>query len=134
MSEQQRSRVEHLLAQLPHQQAIRPDGGQVSFETAWEIRAFAMAVAAHQEGRFAWPEFQQALIGAIQGWEESGQATPWQYYERWLEALESVLATSGVVDRSEVNERTRIVLDTPRDASHQRAHREPVAIDPGTAA
>lgn len=131
MSEQQRSRVEHLLAELPHQEAIRPDGGQVAFETAWEIRAFALAVAAHQEGRFAWPEFQQALIAAIRGWEESGEATPWRYYDRWLEALESVLAGSGVVDTSAVNERARIVLTTPRDASHQRARREPVAIDPG---
>ncbi len=60
-----RRRVEHLLLELPHQEAIRPDDGEVAFETAWEIRAFALALAAHQSGQYDWPQFQQALIAAI---------------------------------------------------------------------
>lgn len=125
-----REDLEPLLVHLPHQEALRPSGGEVSFETAWEIRAFALAVAAYQSGQYDWPQFQQALITAIQRWEDSGQTTPWRYYDRWLEALESLMASAGVVSPDEVEDRARAVLTTPRDAGHHRAHREPVAVDP----
>lgn len=125
-----RADVEQLLGQLPHQEVIRPDGAQVSFDTAWQIRVFALAVAAHQEGQYSWPEFQQALIAAIGNWERSGTSEPWRYYDRWLEALESLLVRSGTLTPDQVDERTRAVLATPRDLSHQRARREPVAVDP----
>jgi nitrile hydratase accessory protein len=125
-----REDLEPLLLRLPHQEALRPSGGDLSFETAWEIRAFALAVAAYQSGQYDWPQFQQALIAAIQRWEESGQATPWRYYDRWLEALESLMTDAGVVSPVDVEDRTRTVLQTPRDAGHHRAHREPVAVDP----
>ena len=125
-----REDLEPLLMELPHQEALRPEGGDVSFETAWEIRAFALAVAAHQSGQYEWPRFQQALIESIQRWEQSGSDTPWRYYDRWLEALESLMTEAGVVAPEEVEHRTRTVLATPRDAGHHRAHREPVAVDP----
>jgi nitrile hydratase accessory protein len=126
-----RRRVEHLLLELPHQGAIRPDNGEVAFETAWEIRAFALALAAHQSGQYDWSQFQQALIAAIRTWEDTGTEEQWRYYDRWLEALETLLADRGVLDESELDERTRTVLTTPRDMHHQRAKREPVAVDPG---
>lgn len=129
MADDRRERVEHLLMQLPHQEAIRPVDGEVAFETAWEIRATALAVAAHEDGRFAWTDFQEALVASIRRWEESGQPTPWRYYDQWLEALEEVLARTGVVAPAEVDERTAVVLASPRDADHQRAHRDPVAVD-----
>lgn len=125
----ERGRVEELLPGLPHQEAIRPDGGQVSFDAAWELRVFALAVAAHRGGRFDWPAFQQALVAAIARWERSDGGTSWRYYDRWLEALEDVLAEKGALDVAELDERTHAVLTTPRDASHQRARREPVAVD-----
>ena len=124
-----RRRVEHLLLELPHQQAIRPDDGEVAFETAWEIRAFALALAAHQSGQYDWPRFRQALIAAIRSWEDAGTGEEWRYYDRWLEALETLLADTGVLDPAELDERTRAVLTTPRNAHHQRARREPVAVD-----
>jgi nitrile hydratase accessory protein len=128
-----REDLEPLLVGLPHQDALRPEGGDVSFETAWEIRAFALAVAAHQSGQYEWPRFQQALIESIQRWEQSGTSAPWRYYDRWLEALESLMTEAGVVAPEEVEDRTRTVLDTPRNAGHHRAHREPVAVDPARA-
>ena len=126
-----RRRVEHLLLELPHQEAIRPENGEVAFATAWEIRAFALALAAHQSGQYDWSQFQQALIAAIRTWEDTGTEEQWRYYDRWLEALETLLAERGVLDESELDERTRTVLTTPRDMHHQRAKREPVAVDPG---
>jgi nitrile hydratase accessory protein len=126
-----RRRVEHLLLELPHQEAIRPENGEVAFETAWEIRAFALALAAHQSGQYEWSQFQQALIAAIRTWEDTGTEEQWRYYDRWLQALETLLAERGVLDEYELDERTRTVLTTPRDMHHQRAKREPVAVDPG---
>jgi nitrile hydratase accessory protein len=129
MTEPDRDRVEQLLLTLPHQEAIRPENGEVSFEKAWEIRAFALAVAAHQSGRYDWEAFQAELIAAIGRWEQAAEDAPWRYYDRWLEALESLLAEQGLVAADELDQRTHTVLTTPRDAEHQRAHRDPVAVD-----
>jgi nitrile hydratase accessory protein len=124
-----RRRVEPLLLELPHQEQIRPENGEVAFETAWEIRAFALALAAHESGQYDWSQFQQELIAAIQSWEEANTGQEWRYYDRWLEALETLLAETGALDRTELDARTRTVLTTPRDMHHQRAKREPVAVD-----
>ncbi|MDN5749337.1 MAG: nitrile hydratase accessory protein [Pseudonocardia sp.] len=101
-------------------------GEQRSFEHPWELRAFAMAVAAYHSGQYEWPEFQLSLIDSIKRWEADGGTEPWSYYEHWLEALETVLAGNGAT----LDERTKAVLATPRSTGHHEAHREPVAIDP----
>ena len=79
---------------------VGPDG-QRSFEHPWELRAFAMAVAAYHNGQYEWSEFQLSLIDSIKRWETDGGTEPWSYYEHWLEALESVLAGNGGEDAPE---------------------------------
>ena len=123
-----RRRVEALVADLP---AGRP--GEHAFNEPWEIRAFAMAVAAYHNGQYEWSEFQLSLIESIRQWERSGsdpEDEPWSYYEHWLTALETVLAGSGLLSESMLDERTKSVLATPRNANHQHAHPEPIAVDP----
>jgi nitrile hydratase accessory protein len=122
-----RRRVEQLLAELPQP----PGSEQLAFERPWELRAFAMAVAAHHNGYYDWSEFQLALIGAIRRWEGDEERAPWRYYDRWLEALETVLSGTGVLSGTELDGRADTVLTTPPDRHHQHAKREPVAIDPG---
>jgi nitrile hydratase accessory protein len=119
-----RRRVEQLLVELPGER------DQLAFEQPWELRAFALAVAAHHNGYYDWSEFQLALIGAIRRWEGDAEQAPWRYYERWLEALETVLSGTGVLVGDELDDRTRSVITTPRDANHQHARREPVVVDP----
>jgi nitrile hydratase accessory protein len=119
-----RRRVEQLLVELPG------EGDQLAFEQPWELRAFALAVAAHHNGYYDWSEFQLALIGAIRRWEDDPEQAPWRYYERWLEALETVLSGTGVLDGDDLDDRAHSVMTTPRDANHQHARREPVAVDP----
>lgn len=116
-----RRRVEALVAELP--------GEQRSFEHPWELRAFAIAVAAYHNGRYEWSEFQLSLIDSIRRWEAEGGPEPWSYYEHWLDALETVLAGNGVLSDAALDDRTKAVLATPRTANHHEAHREPVAID-----
>jgi nitrile hydratase accessory protein len=118
-----RRRVEELLTELP-------DGDQLSFTQPWELRAFALAVAAYENGQYDWSEFQLALIGAIRRWEGSPEDSPWRYYDRWLEALETLLSGTGVLAGTELDDQTDAVLTTPRNADHHHARREPVAIDP----
>ena len=40
-----------------------------------------------------------------------------------------MLAGNGLLSEANLDERTKDVLATPRDANHHEAHREPVAID-----
>ena len=123
-----RRRVQALVAGLPGGR-----DGKLAFTAPWELRAFAIAVAAYNNGQYEWSEFQLSLIESIRQWEQSGQdpgREPWSYYEHWLTALETVLAGSGLLSESQLDERTMAVLAIPRDASHQAAHPEPVAVDP----
>lgn len=123
-----RRRVEKLVCSLPE----LPDG-DTAFTKPWEIRAFAMAVAAYDARQFEWSEFQLSLIESIKEWEEHGTASEeslWSYYEHWLNALETRLAGSGLLSDAVLDERTKRVLATPPDRDHHTAHLEPVSIDP----
>uniref|UniRef100_A0AAU2AD51 Nitrile hydratase accessory protein n=1 Tax=Streptomyces sp. NBC_00093 TaxID=2975649 RepID=A0AAU2AD51_9ACTN len=118
-----RRRVEALLCDLP-------GAGDKAFDEPWELRAFAMAVAAYHEGHYEWNEFQQSLITSIERWESGADGDSWSYYEHWLTALETVLASKGALSEDALDERTRTVLATPKNANHHEAHREPVAVSP----
>ena len=85
---------------------------------------------AGERPQYEWSEFQLSLIQAIKQWEQGHGGEPWSYYEHWLTALETVLAGSGALSEAALDERTRAVLQTPKNANHHVAHREPVAIDP----
>ena len=119
-----RRRVEALVRELP------VSSGDRAFDQPWELRAFAMAVAAYHAGQYEWSEFQLSLSDSIRRWENGEGREPWSYYEHWLEALETVLAGNGVLSDASLEERTRTTLATPRNTGHHEAHREPVAIDP----
>jgi nitrile hydratase accessory protein len=122
-----RRRVETLISGTPG------GDGEAAFREPWELRAFALAVAAYHAGQYEWSEFQLSLIASIRRWEAEGAeegSEPWSYYEHWLTALETVLAGNGLLSEANLDERTRAVLATPRNANHHEAHREPIAIDP----
>ena len=121
-----RREVEHLVCGMP--------GGDPSFDHPWEIRAFAMAVAAHRRLGFDWSEFQGALIASIQDWEraEAASESPWSYYEHWVSALEVVLAKAGVLDAADLDVQTKEVLALPANRNHHEAHTEPIAVDPAS--
>jgi len=119
-----RRRVQALVSNLPVSPAER------AFERPWELRAFAMAVAAYHSGQYEWSEFQLSLAASIKAWEQHGGQEPWAYYEHWLDALETVLADSGALSNAVLDDRTKAALAVPKSANHHQAHREPVAVDP----
>lgn len=128
--EQRRAAVEQLVRDVP---GGRP--GEMSFQQPWEIRAFALAVAAHEQGRFDWAAFQGRLIESIKGWEDSVEDLhdrSWSYYHHWVTALEGVLADQGTLDPAALDDKAHQVLITPPDRHNQKAHLEPVAVDPAS--
>ncbi|PXW25771.1 UNVERIFIED_CONTAM: nitrile hydratase accessory protein [Williamsia faeni] len=123
-----RRRIEKLVCDLPNS-----DAASRAFDEPWELRAFALAVAAYHEGHYEWSEFQLSLTESIRRWERGDRTERWSYYQHWLNALETVLSANGALSDSIVlDERTREVLATPRNANHHEAHREPVAISPAS--
>ena len=90
MSEPRREAV------LAHEGALSPPrkNGELQFAEPWESRLFGLTMSLYESGAFAWSEFQAALIDAIGAWERahgrSGEG--YRYWERWLEAFESLAA------------------------------------------
>ena len=126
-----REKLERLVDELPFNEEIPRRSGEMAFNHAWEIRAFAIATAMHDDGAFDWPEFQEELIRSIQNWESStGSTTGWSYYDRWMEALEKLLGDKGMLETEELDRRTAEVLATPANAHHHPPARQPVAIVP----
>jgi nitrile hydratase accessory protein len=74
--------------------------GALAFARDWERRAFGLALALSKEGYFEWERFRQALITSISAWERHHALDDpsWNYYQRWLEALETVVAEAGILD------------------------------------
>jgi nitrile hydratase accessory protein len=67
------------------------------FREPWEARAFAMAVALHDGGLFAWTEWAATLGEEIKRAQASGDPdTGETYYRHWLAALERIVTAKGV--------------------------------------
>ncbi|MFT5531299.1 MAG: nitrile hydratase accessory protein [Candidatus Poriferisodalaceae bacterium] len=113
------------IADLPLEGALEGEGapprlnGELLFEAPWEARAFGVAAALVERGDFGWQDFRNELIVAIGTWESS--ATPgadYSYYERWLEALESIAASNNLADRTSVESRAVAYAARPHGHDH----------------
>lgn len=101
--------------------------GELVFEAPWESRAFGMAVALHGKGTYTWQEFTSRLamkIASSDGGQSDYAVLPVApgaeavYYERWLEALESVLIEKGLMTGEELEARTREYANGVWDHDH----------------
>ncbi|MEJ2865544.1 nitrile hydratase accessory protein [Actinomycetospora flava] len=125
-------RVDSLVDVLPFNDRIPRHDGEMAFDKAWEIRAFAMTVALHEQLGFPWEEFQAELVAAIRRWEAAqADLSGWSYYERWLAALGELAQSKGWLTGDELASRTQEILDQPPTTDHHHAVLEPVAVVPG---
>lgn len=89
------------VAEMPGPAALPRRSGELVFHHDWERRAFAIAVALCEQGRFDWEEFRAHLIGSIAASGETPErpepAAP-GYYEHWLASLERTLAEKGLLE------------------------------------
>jgi nitrile hydratase accessory protein len=78
--------------------------GELFVEDSWESRAFGIAIALAKKGCYEWEAFRQQLIASIAEWEsEHDLADPsWNYYQRWLLALERLALESNVITPDEL--------------------------------
>ncbi|HWM70161.1 MAG TPA: nitrile hydratase accessory protein [Steroidobacteraceae bacterium] len=90
--------------------AIDPVLDEPVFREPWEAQAFAMTVLLHQQGLFTWAEWAQALSAQI-----AADRTP--YYQQWLAALETLVASKGLSSPEELTRYQR--------AWEHAAHRTP---------
>jgi nitrile hydratase accessory protein len=90
--------------------------GELVFAAPWESRAFGLAMALHDGGLFEWESFRQELIRAVAGAEAAGGE--FSYYRCWLEALQALLESSGLVDVASVEERTAVLACRPTGHDH----------------
>jgi nitrile hydratase accessory protein len=82
-----------------------------------------MAVALYEQGRYQrWDDFRERLIAEIAAWErrQREQEAPWNYYERWLAALERLLVEKGLLSQEEIELRTAEVAPESSDEGHAR--------------
>jgi nitrile hydratase accessory protein len=84
--------------------------GELVFQAPWQGRAFGLAVVLNEIGAYPWDDFRSGLVDQV----ATGQP---EYYESWLNALESLLLARGIVTRDEVAQRA---------AEYQALERDPV--------
>lgn len=93
------------------------------FEEPWHGEAFALVVSLQRAGRLTAHEWTEALSREITGDRESGTARP--YYLQWLAALETLLATKGLVAETERKKRN----GAWREAYLTTPHGQAVTLD-----
>ncbi|XHX79037.1 MAG: nitrile hydratase accessory protein [Stenomitos frigidus ULC029] len=82
--------------------------GELAFDDSWESRAFGMAIALSKKGHYEWEEFRQQLIASIATWEAAHALDDpnWNYYQRWLAALEHLALESALITPEELDQQT----------------------------
>jgi len=79
-----------------------------AFSEPWQAQAFALVLALHEQGLFAWSEWAEYLTAAIadaqnkrKGEADRGES----YYEHWLTALERLAKDKGYTPLAELTAR-----------------------------
>lgn len=82
-----------------------------------------MVVALHERGLFTWSEWAERLSGEVKRPEAASDGS--DYYERWLAALERLLAEKGFAPRVEVD----AVAAAWERAAHATPHGMPILLE-----
>ncbi len=98
------------------------------FRAPWEAQAFAMTLALHDKGLFAWREWAAMLGETIKAAQAAGDPdTGDTYYLHWLATLERMVAQKAVTTRAD--------LAAHRDAWERAAartrHGQPIELQTG---
>jgi nitrile hydratase accessory protein len=125
--------VERPLRGLPGAGEIPRREGELSFREPWEVRTLGIVVQMHEEGHFAWEDFQSELVRVIGEWEDMDpDARPaWSYYACWQQAVERLVARKAFVTPDEFDERAEEFLSGRRTPPHTHGGGL-LATDPGS--
>ena len=97
------------------------DGSEPVFREPWEAHAFAMAIRLNEAGVFTWVEWAATLASEIDRAQADGDRDFGDtYYRHWLNALETLVASKGLLGVSDMARRKeewrRVYLATPHGA------------------
>lgn len=109
---------ESVLMNMSEEVAPPRKNGELEFQEPWERRSFGMTLALYEEKKYSsWEDFRSRLIEEIKGWGNSEQKddSDWNYYERWLSALERLVLETGMLNKRDVDARTNEFLTGKRD-------------------
>lgn len=93
------------------------------FTEPWQAEAFAMVVALHERGLFSWGEWAEALSSEVK--RPDAAEDGYDYYERWLAALEKLLAAKGVAPARDVDQ----LAAAWQRAAHATPHGKPILLE-----
>src|SRR6516162_3775135 len=101
------------------------DGNGPVFRAPWEAHAFAMALALHEKGLFAWTEWAAMLGEEIKKAQAAGDPDAGTtYYRHWMATLERMVAEKGVTTADAL---TRYCHAWDR-AAHRTPHGAPIEL------
>jgi nitrile hydratase accessory protein len=92
--------------------------GELVFAEPWEGRAFGLTMALVDGGAIEYETFRTALIERIGGAGTDG----FRYYRCWLQALEQVVAGSGLVSADDLGARAAQFAARPAGHDHRHDH------------
>ncbi len=124
-----RATLAQIAAQCRHGLPLPPHGAdQAVFAEPWQAQAFAMPVALHEQGLFTWPEWAATLTARLRAVAaEGGQDDGSNYYQHWLDALESLVLTRRIGTPDQLHE-----LEHAWEAAAARTpHGQPIELQPG---
>ncbi len=112
-------RFEHFAATslMGSEESPPRNNGELKFDRDWEGLAFGMALALAKKGHYEWEDFRQELIASIAEWEaeHSLEDESWDYYQRWLLALERMAVEAELIDETELEQRTAQIINCKQD-------------------
>lgn len=99
------------------------------FAEPWQAGVFAMTVKLAEAGHFTWDEWSRTLGAELEAARTERPNDPGSYYERWLSALEKLLAVKGFAEPCRL-----AGLKTAWTRAYERTpHGTPVRLSPGDA-
>jgi nitrile hydratase accessory protein len=97
------------------------------FREPWQAQVFAMTLALHAKGLFAWGEWAAMLGETIKAAQAAGDPdTGETYYRHWLAALERIVEEKGIASATL---RTRY-YDAWDHAADRTPHGQPIELKP----
>ncbi len=100
------------------------DGTPV-FAEPWQASAFALTLRLHDHGAFTWAEWADSLGAELSSQRvDCGPNDGSVYYERWLAALQTLLARKGIVATDELLQ----MRDAWAEAYAHTPHGQPVKL------
>jgi nitrile hydratase accessory protein len=93
------------------------------FAEPWQAEAFAIVVALNERGLFSWSEWADALSAEVKRPDAAQDGS--DYYDRWLRALEKLLAAKGVAGGAEVD----ALAAAWERAAHATPHGKPILLE-----